>query len=131
MTEDQIPNRKLAWIAFWTPLSVFAPKYREDHYAASHSDAIKETDDQKRQMASGADGRKGVVAGKISNDPGIRHIIKLLEQLPRNRGGIANRISPPVIEPFVRSLFMLFVPSPHHFFISARAAPAGSSPEKI
>ena len=68
------------------PLSVFRAKIPGDHYAASHSDAIKETDDQKRQMASGADGRKGVVAGKISNDPGIRHIIKLLEQLPKKQG---------------------------------------------
>ena len=48
-------------------------------YTAANADTVKETDDHKGQIAAAADGSKGAVVGKIADDPGIRHIIELLQ----------------------------------------------------
>ena len=52
-----------------------------NHHTAAGSHATEKTDNQENHAARGADRRKGVVVGKISYNPGIRHIIKLLQKL--------------------------------------------------
>ena len=56
-----------------------------DDDPAAHRDPIKESDDQKSQTAPGTDRRKIVIVRKITHHPGIRHIVKLLQQLPEKK----------------------------------------------
>ncbi len=52
-----------------------------NHHTAAGCHAAEETDNQENHAARGADRRESVVVGKISYNPGIRHIIKLLQKL--------------------------------------------------
>ena len=58
---------------------VLCPEVPGNDYTAANADTVKETDDHKGQIAATADGSKGAVVGKIADDPGIRHIIELLQ----------------------------------------------------
>ena len=50
-----------------------------DDHAAAYTDAAEKADNQKGQVAAAADGREGAVLGEVSNDPGIGHVVKLLQ----------------------------------------------------
>ena len=56
-----------------------------DDDPAAHRDPVKESDDQKSQATPGTDRRKIVIVRKITHHPGIRHIVKLLQQLPEKK----------------------------------------------
>ena len=52
-----------------------------NHHTAAGGNAAEKADDQEGQIAAAADGREGIVACKVADDPGIRHIVKLLQKL--------------------------------------------------
>ena len=69
-----------------------------DH-AAADTNAAEKSDDEESQVAAAAHRGEGTVFGKVANDPGIGHVVKLLQGLsqkkrqgkpqdgPRNRAG--------------------------------------------
>ena len=54
-----------------------------DDNAAAGGNAAEKANDQKGQIAAAAHRGKGLVAGKVADDPGIRHIVELLKNLPQ------------------------------------------------
>lgn len=62
--------------------------------ACADGNAVEKAYHQENEASGGADGRQGLASQKISNDQGIRRIIKLLEQIPeKKRDGKGGKFS--------------------------------------
>lgn len=57
-----------------------------DQNTGTHSNAVEEADHQEDQAAGGADGGQCVVAYVIADAPGVKGIVKLLEDISQENG---------------------------------------------
>lgn len=67
-------------------LIVLCAEVPGDDHAGAHGNAVKKADHHKNQAGGGADGSQGGISEKLSHNPGIKGIIKLLKQIPQQYG---------------------------------------------
>ena len=78
-------HQKVGMNSFGDIFFILGTEVAGDDDAAAGGNACKKTDNQKNNCSGGTNCSKGIIVGKIADNLGIHHIIKLLKQLPEKQ----------------------------------------------